>query len=180
MNIETPPTEKPYERSEGERRGLVIVNTGDGKGKSTAAFGLALRAHGRGKADAGGGPGDQHRRAWRNHCHAPARTKSPRPSALRGNASRLQRGLDLPGQFGAAEVERRAIDGNFQRVAARSGQLPEVLAGLAQHPVVEVGDQAVGFGDRDKAVGRKYAVGRVLPANQRFHFGYLIATQIKL
>ena len=35
MQLETPPTEKPYEKSEGERRGLVIVNTGDGKGKST-------------------------------------------------------------------------------------------------------------------------------------------------
>ena len=29
MNIETPPTEKPYEKPEGERRGLIIVNTGN-------------------------------------------------------------------------------------------------------------------------------------------------------
>lgn len=32
-----------------DKRGLLIVNTGDGKGKSTASFGLAIRAAGHGK-----------------------------------------------------------------------------------------------------------------------------------
>jgi cob(I)alamin adenosyltransferase len=47
--VEVPHRQKPYEKPTGERRGLLIVNTGDGKGKTTAAIGLAVRAHGRGK-----------------------------------------------------------------------------------------------------------------------------------
>ncbi|MEX2536707.1 MAG: cob(I)yrinic acid a,c-diamide adenosyltransferase, partial [Trueperaceae bacterium] len=49
MSDETkPPTRNKTPKARGERRGLIILNTGHGKGKTTAALGLLVRAHGRG------------------------------------------------------------------------------------------------------------------------------------
>lgn len=47
-NTQDPPQKQQTPKATGERRGLIILNTGHGKGKTTAALGLMVRAHGRG------------------------------------------------------------------------------------------------------------------------------------
>ena len=46
MTTNKKPSKKRPSSDPKKRKGLIIVNTGDGKGKSTAAYGLALRAAG--------------------------------------------------------------------------------------------------------------------------------------
>ena len=47
-DVKTPPTKRKTKKATGDRKGLIIINTGHGKGKTTAALGLMARAHGRG------------------------------------------------------------------------------------------------------------------------------------
>src|SRR5262245_54599259 len=48
LAMNTDETTEPPRPDPKRRRGLIIVNTGDGKGKTTAALGLAFRALGSG------------------------------------------------------------------------------------------------------------------------------------
>jgi len=86
--------------------------------------------------------------------------------------------FDFIGQFFSRQVQGRAIHRDFEFFAIVAGQLAQVLAGLAQHPVVQLGDQAVRFGNGDEPIGREQSVNRMLPANQRFKFGDLADSQV--
>ena len=53
------------------------------------------------------------------------------------------------------------------------------MAGFAQYPVVEFGDQAIGFGNADKALWPQQAMLRMVPADQGFEFGYLATFKVE-
>ncbi|MNM82844.1 hypothetical protein D3C81_948870 [compost metagenome] len=86
--------------------------------------------------------------------------------------------LDFIGQFFARQVQGRAVHGDLQVITALARQLAQILAGLAQHPVVQLGDQAIGFGDGDKTIRYEETVDRVLPADQGFELAHLTGLEV--
>ena len=95
------------------------------------------------------------------------------------NAGCAQGVFDFVGQLNACQAQRRAINGNAQVLPAQAGEGGEIIAGLAQYPVVEPCDQPVGFGDADKALRAQQAVFRVLPANQGLQLGNAAALEVE-
>ena len=78
-----------------------------------------------------------------------------------------------------AEGDCRAIDRDLDLAVAVALQVGQVGTGMAQHPQVQVDDQAVGFGNADKTVGPEQAMLRMLPAYQRFQFGHVPTAQVE-
>ncbi|MOA52520.1 hypothetical protein D3C78_1758270 [compost metagenome] len=55
----------------------------------------------------------------------------------------------------------------------------QILAGMAQHPEVELGYQTVGFGNTNETLRAEQAMLRMLPANQRLELCHLPGVQIE-
>ena len=87
------------------------------------------------------------------------------------NTGGTQGVFDFVGQLNAYQAQRRAIHGNAQVLPAQAREGGEIMAGFAQHPMVEPGDQPVGLGDADKTLRAEQAVFRVLPAHQGLQLG---------
>ena len=84
-----------------------------------------------------------------------------------------QDALDHLDEVGAAELQRRDVDGDGQ---ARPGAAVE--AGAAQHPFAQIDDQAGMLGDRNELRRRDLADGRMVPARQRLDADDLFAAGI--
>jgi len=75
--------------------------------------------------------------------------------SLRRHPGGPQRSFDLIGQLFSSQIEGRTVHGDHELFAALTRQLDQVLTGFAQHPVIQFGDQAVGFGDGNESIRRK-------------------------
>ncbi|RMS43781.1 hypothetical protein ALP65_04634 [Pseudomonas aeruginosa] len=85
----------------------------------------------------------------------------------------LQRMTDFVDQAGPAEIAGAAVDRHPQPFVAGQVQAAQVAAGASQHPVVELVDHAVGFGQADESVRTEQALGRMAPAHQCLQLVYL-------
>ena len=74
----------------------------------------------------------------------------------------LEDALDHVDEVGAAELQRRDVDGDGQARPALA-----VEAGAPQHPLAELDDEAGVLGDRNEIRRRDLAGGRMVPARQR-------------
>ncbi|MNP23058.1 hypothetical protein D3C76_1157540 [compost metagenome] len=83
------------------------------------------------------------------------------------------------GQRLVAKGHCRAIDRDLEGAVAVTLELGQVLAGAAQHPQVQVDDQAVGFGDADETVRPEQTMLWMLPAHQRLELGDLATVQVE-
>ena len=99
----------------------------------------------------------------------------------RGRQAALgQRGGDLGGQVGLAELAGRQVHGDMQRQQAEIEPGLGLPAGGAQHPVADLDDQAGFLGDRDELDGGHRAeLGRI-PAQQGLHADHVTTLQADL
>ena len=82
-----------------------------------------------------------------------------------GFDDRVLHGVD---KIRALHLHRRDIDADDEIAETGIVPLPDLLAGLAQHPSADLQDQTAVFGNRDKTRGQQQAELRTAPADQRF------------
>ena len=86
---------------------------------------------------------------------------------VRGQAALEEHGLDPVHQVGPSQLAARYVDGHEE--IGMAGLAPGCRLGARgpQHPGVDGADRPDLLGERDEAVGRYQAAGRMLPAHQR-------------
>ena len=87
----------------------------------------------------------------------------------RRKAGFQQHRVDQPGKIAVAELDRRQIDGDLQRLRPAR----RLAAGLAEHPFADLHDEPAFLGDRNEGCGRNHAALRMVPAHQRLEPDHL-------